>query len=285
MKQYGALFRYLARRFFLWACIVLLALAAIIWLVGMIELLRRSGTRETATFDVVLEMSALKLPAMLELMLPFAVLFRQSVRIRSPRTAQRTDRSAQRRCLGLAAFAAGAGGRISARFGKSDALRPACRCGAGPVRTTGSNIFRQHGPGFVDFPVGLVASGSRRRQFDNSVRGPGRTGPRTVRRCALSFRGYAELSESARRQFGDAAPGALVPRGRLGCRFEGCPGSAPCRNGPHHAQLGTYRRQALRARPRCRSGDCRDTSGRWRKRVFRRESTSSGFMPCWPPSS
>lgn len=75
MKQYGALFRYLARRFFLWACIVLLALAAIIWLVGMIELLRRSGTRETATFDVVLEMSALKLPAMLELMLPFAVLF------------------------------------------------------------------------------------------------------------------------------------------------------------------------------------------------------------------
>ena len=75
MKQYGALFCYLARRFFLWACIVLLALAAIIWLVGMIELLRRSGTREAATFAIVLEMSALKLPAMLELMLPFAVLF------------------------------------------------------------------------------------------------------------------------------------------------------------------------------------------------------------------
>lgn len=75
MKQYGVLSRYLARRFFVWVCIVLLALAAIIWLIGMIELLRRSGTREAATFDIVLEMAALKLPAMLELMLPFAVLF------------------------------------------------------------------------------------------------------------------------------------------------------------------------------------------------------------------
>ncbi len=75
MQQFGVLFRYLARRFFLWVCIVLLVLAAIIWLVGTIELLRRSGTREAATFAVVLEMAALKLPAMLELMLPFAVLF------------------------------------------------------------------------------------------------------------------------------------------------------------------------------------------------------------------
>ncbi len=75
MKQFGVLFRYLARRFLLWVCIVLLVLAAIIWLVGMIELLRRSGTREAATFSIVLEMAMLKLPAMLELMLPFAVLF------------------------------------------------------------------------------------------------------------------------------------------------------------------------------------------------------------------
>ena len=75
MNQFGLLARYLARRFFAWVCIVLLALAAIVWLVGMIELLRRSSTREDATFGVVLQLAALKLPAMLELLLPFAVLF------------------------------------------------------------------------------------------------------------------------------------------------------------------------------------------------------------------
>ena len=73
--RFGVLSRYLARRFFVWVCIVLIVLAAIIWLVGLIELLRRSGSREAATFDIVLEMAALKLPAMLELLLPFAVLF------------------------------------------------------------------------------------------------------------------------------------------------------------------------------------------------------------------
>ena len=75
MNRFGVLFRYMARRFFAWVCIVLLVLAGIVWLVGMIELLRRSGSREQATFGIVLEMAALKLPAMLELLLPFAVLF------------------------------------------------------------------------------------------------------------------------------------------------------------------------------------------------------------------
>ena len=75
MEHFGVFFRYLARRFFAWVCIVLLVLAAIVWLVGMIELLRRSGSRDEATFSIVLEMAALKLPAMLELLLPFAVLF------------------------------------------------------------------------------------------------------------------------------------------------------------------------------------------------------------------
>ena len=75
MDRYGVLPRYLARRFFVWACIVLIVLAAFVWLIGMIELLRRSGTREEATFGVVLGMAALKLPAMMELLLPFVVLF------------------------------------------------------------------------------------------------------------------------------------------------------------------------------------------------------------------
>ena len=75
MDPFGVLSRYLARRFVVWVCIVLLVLAALVWLVGMIELLRRSAPRDEATFAVVLEMAALKLPAMLELLLPFAVLF------------------------------------------------------------------------------------------------------------------------------------------------------------------------------------------------------------------
>ena len=75
MQHFGFLSRYLARRFFAWVCIVLLVLAAVIWLVGMIELLRRSGSRDEATFGIVLQLAALKLPATLELLLPFAVLF------------------------------------------------------------------------------------------------------------------------------------------------------------------------------------------------------------------
>ncbi len=75
MEHFGTLARYLARRLFVWICIVLTVLAAIVWLVGMIELLRRSGSHEQATFAVVLQMAALKLPSMLELVLPFGVLF------------------------------------------------------------------------------------------------------------------------------------------------------------------------------------------------------------------
>lgn len=75
MEQFGVLSRYLARRFFVWVCIVLVVLGALVWLVGMIELLRRSGSRDEATFGIVLEMATLELPATLELLLPFAVLF------------------------------------------------------------------------------------------------------------------------------------------------------------------------------------------------------------------
>ena len=75
MEHYSVLSRYLAWRFFVWVCVVLLVLAAFVWLIGMIELLRRAGSREEATVAIVLGMAALKLPAMLELLLPFAVLF------------------------------------------------------------------------------------------------------------------------------------------------------------------------------------------------------------------
>ena len=75
MPFHRTLERYLVRRFLVWVAIVLAVLAAISFLADLVELLRRSGSRQHATFDIVLQMAALKVSTMLELLLPFAVLF------------------------------------------------------------------------------------------------------------------------------------------------------------------------------------------------------------------
>ena len=66
--------RYLAKNFVLSFIGTLLVLMAFILLFDVIELLRRSASRSYVTFGDVLELGLLKLPQMVPLILPFAVL-------------------------------------------------------------------------------------------------------------------------------------------------------------------------------------------------------------------
>lgn len=75
MRLSGILSLYIARHYLKWLAVVFFGLAALIFLVDAVELLRRAGSKESMSFGLVLRMAALKLPYMLELILPFAVLF------------------------------------------------------------------------------------------------------------------------------------------------------------------------------------------------------------------
>jgi lipopolysaccharide export system permease protein len=66
---------YIARQFFIWFCSVFGAMVAITFLLDYIELLRRGGTRAQATWGILLEMAALKLPHTAQDVMPFAILF------------------------------------------------------------------------------------------------------------------------------------------------------------------------------------------------------------------
>ena len=65
---------YIVRLFFLQILIALLALIVVVELGDLVELIRRSAGKEAATLPIVLEMAALRLPRMMDQILPFAVL-------------------------------------------------------------------------------------------------------------------------------------------------------------------------------------------------------------------
>ena len=65
---------YIARVFSLAVLAMLLALSGLVSLFDFIELLRRSATRPDATFSLVAEIAALRLPYITMQILPFAVL-------------------------------------------------------------------------------------------------------------------------------------------------------------------------------------------------------------------
>lgn len=66
---------YVARRFALSFAIILLGIAAMVFVLDFIELMRRAAARPEVTIGLLLNMSALKLPFMIEKLVPFAVLF------------------------------------------------------------------------------------------------------------------------------------------------------------------------------------------------------------------
>lgn len=66
---------YIARRFLAGFLLILAAIAAIVFLIDVVELLRRGAGREDVTFELVLQLALLKLPRMIEKVVPFAILF------------------------------------------------------------------------------------------------------------------------------------------------------------------------------------------------------------------
>jgi lipopolysaccharide export system permease protein len=66
---------YIARRFFAGFMMILLTIVAIIFLIDIVELLRRGSGRAEVTFELVLQLALLKLPYMAEKVFPFATLF------------------------------------------------------------------------------------------------------------------------------------------------------------------------------------------------------------------
>jgi lipopolysaccharide export system permease protein len=66
---------YFGRLFALWVLGTFGAIMTIVFLLDLIELMRRGSTKEEAHFAILLEMALLKLPGMGQQILPFAVLF------------------------------------------------------------------------------------------------------------------------------------------------------------------------------------------------------------------
>jgi lipopolysaccharide export system permease protein len=66
---------YIARQFAIWFGSAFGTMVSVTFLLDYIELLRRGGTRAQATWDILLEMAALKLPHTAQDVMPFAILF------------------------------------------------------------------------------------------------------------------------------------------------------------------------------------------------------------------
>lgn len=75
MRLSSTLSRYIGRQFLFWFTSVMLVLLGLTFLLDAIELMRRAAIKSSATFGIVMEMAALKLPLMGEELLSFAILF------------------------------------------------------------------------------------------------------------------------------------------------------------------------------------------------------------------
>ena len=75
MQLSRTLSAYIARQFFTWFCGVFGTMVSVTFLLDYIELTRRAGMRVQATWGILLEMAALKLPHTAQDVMPFAILF------------------------------------------------------------------------------------------------------------------------------------------------------------------------------------------------------------------
>jgi len=74
MKLPVILSRYIAKHFLLCILLAVIGLAAITSLIDLFELMRRASKYQTTPFSVIIELVALKMPYMLERLIPYAVL-------------------------------------------------------------------------------------------------------------------------------------------------------------------------------------------------------------------
>ena len=65
---------YMGRQFMFWMICVFISLIAIAAMFDIVELLRRASGQKEVTIDIIIQMSLLKLPNLVQEMLPFAVL-------------------------------------------------------------------------------------------------------------------------------------------------------------------------------------------------------------------
>jgi lipopolysaccharide export system permease protein len=75
MRISWTLLGYFGRQFTIWVLGTFAAIMSIVFLLDLIELMRRGAAKEEASFPILLEMAFLKLPFMGMQILPFAVLF------------------------------------------------------------------------------------------------------------------------------------------------------------------------------------------------------------------
>lgn len=75
MQLARTLSAYIARQFFGWFCGVFGAMATVTFLLDYLELIRRGGNKALATWGMLLEMAAFKLPHTAQEIMPFAMLF------------------------------------------------------------------------------------------------------------------------------------------------------------------------------------------------------------------
>ncbi len=75
MNLSTTLLQYLSRQFAFWLASVFFMLLGVALLFDIVELMRRASGKAEATFGVVLQMGLFKMPHLVEMLLPFAVLF------------------------------------------------------------------------------------------------------------------------------------------------------------------------------------------------------------------
>ncbi len=75
MRMPRTISRYVGRQFFTWFLIIILSMIAVIFLVDLVELLRRASGKPEATFAIVLAMALLRLPHLTQEATAFAILF------------------------------------------------------------------------------------------------------------------------------------------------------------------------------------------------------------------
>jgi lipopolysaccharide export system permease protein len=74
MKLPWILFQYIARHFLFAILLALFGLIAITMLIDIVELIRRASGKDEVPLSIILELSALRIPFMVEKMMPYAVL-------------------------------------------------------------------------------------------------------------------------------------------------------------------------------------------------------------------
>ena len=74
MKLPWTLFQYIGRHFFFFIMLALLGLVAVSMLIDIMELIRRATGKQEVPFSVILELSALRIPALAQKLMPYAVL-------------------------------------------------------------------------------------------------------------------------------------------------------------------------------------------------------------------